>query len=167
MYCSIGKPMRDRRNVERSGVALRAHVTIEIPGRIDERIHRVGLAFGRVAALGTRDVQELGAIAQWRVSRAGDLDIQRQDHGQLRLRHRYDAARLAMDHRNRRAPIALPRHSPILQAIRNRSGTDAALFGLGDHLRLRFLPSSIPCTDRNSPQRRNRRTPHSQERHLM
>ena len=38
-------------------------------------------------------------------------------HRQILLRHRHDAAGRAMDHRDRAAPIALPRDAPVAQAI--------------------------------------------------
>ena len=50
---------------------------------------------------------------------AGDLDARRQHHRQLLLRHRHHAALRAVDHRDRRAPVALPRDAPVLDAVRD------------------------------------------------
>ena len=46
-----------------------------------------------------------------------EADIVGQNHRQILFRHRHDAARAAMDHRNGTAPITLPRHQPIAQPV--------------------------------------------------
>lgn len=51
-----------------------------------------------------------------RIARAVEIDIVGQLHRQVRLRHRHHAASLAMDHRDRAAPVALARNAPIAQA---------------------------------------------------
>ena len=45
-----------------------------------------------------------------------DLDLRRQNDGQLVVGHRNQAVALAMNHWDGRAPIALAAHAPILQA---------------------------------------------------
>ena len=52
-----------------------------------------------------------------RIARHVEAHILRQLHRQILLRHRHDAACLAMDHRDGAAPIALPRDAPVAQAI--------------------------------------------------
>ena len=47
-------PVRDLRRIERQLVVVRVGKAIEVPRRIDERVHRVGLAARRPAALRTR-----------------------------------------------------------------------------------------------------------------
>ena len=47
--------------------------------------------------------------------------VQRQHHRQIALRHRHHAALRAVDHRDRRAPVALPRDAPVLDAKRDRA----------------------------------------------
>src|SRR5262249_6922814 len=45
-----------------------------------------------------------------------EIDIAGQRYRQLAFRHRHDAATLAMDYRDRTAPIALARNAPVAQA---------------------------------------------------
>jgi hypothetical protein len=47
------------------------------------------------------------------------LDVGRQQHRQLGLGNRLVAVRGTLDHRNRTAPVALPRHQPVSQAERH------------------------------------------------
>ena len=51
----------------------------------------------------------------------------RQLHRQLLVGHRHDAVRLAVDHRDRRAPVALARDAPVLQPELHGPFADAAL----------------------------------------
>ena len=51
-----------------------------------------------------------------RVARPVEADILRQHHRQVLVGHRHHAAFCAMDHRDRAAPIALPRNAPVAQA---------------------------------------------------
>ncbi len=51
-----------------------------------------------------------------RIARTVELDIIRQLDRQIGARHRIDAASLAMDHRDRAAPIALAGNAPVAQA---------------------------------------------------
>ena len=124
------KPLGDLRGIERRASIVRIAVAIEIPGRIDERVHGVALA-PRVArrTSGHFTFMNDGNVCQRRPALAGDLHIERQHHRQILLRHRHDAALRAMNHRNRRAPVALPRNAPVLDAIRDRGFAEA--FSLG------------------------------------
>ncbi len=56
-----------------------------------------------------------GRMVVERIARPREIDILRQDHRQLRIRHRHRAAGLAMDDRDRAAPVALPAHAPVAQ----------------------------------------------------
>ncbi len=58
------------------------------------------------------------AVLKRRAAFASDLDIERQDHGQIAFGYRHDAALRAMNHRNGRAPITLARDAPIFDAKR-------------------------------------------------
>src|SRR5258708_31312409 len=51
-----------------------------------------------------------------RITGAVERDVFRQRHRQVRLGHRDDAAVLAMNNRDRAAPIPLPRNPPVAQA---------------------------------------------------
>ena len=65
-------PVRRRRRIERQLVVLRIAEAQEVPRRVDERVHRVGLAPRRPAALRTRHVDELRHLRQRRVAAAGE-----------------------------------------------------------------------------------------------
>ena len=111
-----GKPVLRDRRIERRVVVLRVRIAIEVPARIDKRVHRVGLALRRPAALGAGRVHKLRHARQRRAALLRNLDLLRQQHRQLLVRHRNQPVLLAVNHGNRRAPVALPAHAPILQA---------------------------------------------------
>src|SRR6185436_13845776 len=91
-----------------------AHV---VPRRIDERVQRVGLALARASALRAGRVDEVAALRE-RVAAAVRHAVLREDDGQVLLRHWHVAARRAMDDRDRRAPVSLPRDAPVAQTER-------------------------------------------------
>src|SRR5207247_3752680 len=71
-------------------------------------------------------------------------DVLRQFDRQVALRHRHDAAALAMDDRNGAAPIALARNAPVAQAevdfaLGNRAAGAGRLFEPARDLLLRRL----------------------------
>ena len=86
----------------------------EIPGQIDEGVHGIGLARGCAPALRTDGIQ---GVAVERIARPIELDIIRQRHRQIALRHRHDTAGLAEDDQNRAAPIALAGDPPVAQPV--------------------------------------------------
>ncbi len=124
--------------VERRRLKLRRGEPVEVPTRIDEGVERVGLALGGAAALGTGDVLP-GRMAVERVARLVEIDILGQLDRQVLFRHRHDAALLAMDRRDRTAPVALARHQPVTQAVLRRALADADLFQSGDDAGLGLL----------------------------
>ena len=83
-----------------------------------------------------------GGMAVERIAGAVEAHVLRQLHRQVLLRHRHDAAFLAMDHRDRATPIALPRDAPIAQA---ELGTPLALRCAVQHLSLRDDRPSLLC----------------------
>src|SRR4029077_18887423 len=85
------------------------------------------------AALGTLHVYELRHLFERRATLAGNLDIERQKHRQLALGNRNHATLRAVDHRNGRAPVTLPRNTPILDAVGDRGLTEAFALGFGCH----------------------------------
>ncbi len=87
----------------------------EIPGGIDKGIHGVGFALRLAAALRAGNVLP-GRMMVQRVAGPVERHILRQRHRQILVRYRHDAACRAMDHRNRAAPVALPRDTPVAQA---------------------------------------------------
>src|SRR5262249_5295218 len=88
----------------------------EIPGGFEERIERIGLAPGLLAAGGAGDVFP-GRVMFQRVAGPVERYVARQFHRQILRRYRHRAAGVAMDDRDRAAPIALPRNAPVAQAV--------------------------------------------------
>ncbi len=87
----------------------------EVPRRIDESVHGVGFALRLSPALRTGDVLP-GRMMVERVAGLVERDILRQHHRQILVGHRHHTACRAVDHRNRAAPVALPRDTPVAQA---------------------------------------------------
>ena len=58
-------PVRDLAGVERLLVIARVAVAVEVPRRVDERVHGVRLAPGRTAASGTGRRHEPGHLGEW------------------------------------------------------------------------------------------------------
>ena len=82
-------------------VVVAARKPQEIPRRVHEGVHGVGLAPGAGAAARAVDVQE-PLVLEERIAAAVGNEIR--------------AARPAVNHGNRAAPVALPRDSPVAQA---------------------------------------------------
>src|SRR5262249_13907019 len=75
-----------------------------------------GLASGRFAATRTGHMLPARMMLQ-RIARPVERDIVRQHHRQVALRYGNDAARFAVDHRDRATPIPLARYEPVPQQI--------------------------------------------------
>ena len=101
------KPVRDFLRIEGCAIVLRIAIPVEIPGRIDKRVHGVGLAPGGAAALRTLHVDERGNIFERRSAPTRNLHVERQQHGEFGFRNSNHAIVGAMDHRNWSSPIAL------------------------------------------------------------
>src|SRR4029450_13178047 len=78
----------------------------EIPGRIDERVHRIRFAASGAGAFRTFDVLP-GRMAVKRVSRLVETHVVRKGHGKIFFGNRYGAATLAMNNRSREPPGTL------------------------------------------------------------
>ena len=98
--------------------AIGARKVRVVPRRIHEGIHGVGFALRGPAAFGTGAIHEIGALVQ-RVTRTIGHAIFGQHHRQIFVRHRHITTRVAMNQRNRCAPITLARDAPIAQAIQH------------------------------------------------
>ena len=85
-------PVRDLRGSNGAWSLSRVGVAVEVPRRIDERVHRVGLAAGRAAALRARGVDELGHAAPAANRRAGELRRSSAAPPAALVRHRHHAA---------------------------------------------------------------------------
>ncbi|KAF1858399.1 hypothetical protein Lal_00014910 [Lupinus albus] len=111
-------PVIVARGVDHRVVRTRRRIAHVVPGRVDERVHRVRLAAcGRTAARAV-DLQERLVFLQ-RVAGAVRDAVFRQHDRQVLLGNRHGAALLAVDHRDRRAPVALARDAPVAQAERD------------------------------------------------
>ena len=91
---------------------LGRHVAEEIPARFHEGVHGVGFAFRRAAAAWAGGFVKLGHFCQRRTHAVG-YDVFRQNDRQLVGWDGYVAAFFAMDDRNRAAPVALARNTPV------------------------------------------------------
>ena len=69
-----------------------------------------------------------GGMVVQRVARPVEGHVVGQRHRQLLVRHRHDATGVAVDHRDRAAPVALAGHSPVAQPPIGDALTDATLF---------------------------------------
>src|SRR5207249_5883847 len=82
-----------------------------------ERVHGVRLAPRRAAALRAARLNKLRRAGQRRLALTCELDVRGQDDRQVRLRHGHNPASVAINDRNGRAPVTLPRNLPVLDAI--------------------------------------------------
>ena len=126
-------PVRRSRRIEGQFGVLRVAEPQEVPGRIDERVHRVGFPPGRAAAGRTRGLHELRHVRERRIAPPGErLDV-RQDHGQLVVRHADDAVLRAVDDRDGRSPVALTRDPPVLQPELDLASADLPGLSVRNH----------------------------------
>ena len=107
------QPFGDFFSIERL-VRRLAGKTQEIPRTVDEGVERVGLSLCLAAACGAGDMLPR-RMTQQRVARSLEIDIFWQRDRQAVFGRGNDAACIAMDEGDRRAPIALPRYAPVTQ----------------------------------------------------
>ena len=95
-------------------------VAEEVPGRVDEGVHGVGLATRRAPALRALRVDPVGDRSQ-RALPLGRvvLDLGQLDR-ELLVGDRDHAVALAVDDRDRAAPVALAREQPVAEAVVDR-----------------------------------------------
>ena len=93
-------------------------VPVEVPRRIDKRVHRVGFATRGTAALWARGIRlaKIGRAREGRLSLTGKSHILGQADRQLIIWHRHDPVFVAIDHRYRRAPNTVGVKYPSLSA---------------------------------------------------
>ena len=101
-----GHPVVGQLGIERLGRIVRAGVAQEVPGRVDERVHRVGLPPSLLAADRTCGPVPIRLLGEGFVL-GGQLNRQ------LVPRYGHDAVIRAVDDRDRRAPIPLTRDQPV------------------------------------------------------
>ena len=120
-------PLGDFFGAER-GVGIRIGEAQEVPRRVDEGVHRVGLAHGRPAAIRAGRVQEALVEAQRRLARRPELDVVGRQHRQLVVGHRHACRTRAVDDGDRAAPEALAADQPVTQAVVDLALADALGF---------------------------------------
>ena len=121
-------PVVHRRRTERRGLVVRVAEAVEVPRGVDERVHRVGLPPRRPATGRTARRHELRHLCERGVAAPGEgLDVGKLDR-QVLVRRRADPARVAVDDRDRRTPVALPRDAPVLQPVLDLAAADAPGF---------------------------------------
>src|SRR5262249_15920395 len=96
------EPVANLAGIEKGGVLFRIAVTVEVPGGIDERVHRVGLAARQAAALGAPHIDEAGIGRQWRFAFTGQFRICWQNYGQILIGDWHHAVLLTINDRDRR-----------------------------------------------------------------
>ena len=115
-----GGPVLDEVHVHRALGVVRREVAEPVPGRVDERVHRVRLAPRGRAALRAVDGQEVHVAGERVVAGAAVVHGLGQQDRQVGLGHRHRAAGRAVDDRDRRAPVALAADQPVAQPVRDR-----------------------------------------------
>ena len=135
-----GHPVLGGAALEHALVVPRRAVAQEVPGRLDEGVHRVGLTPRLAAALGTRGVDERGDLGERRAALARELHVAREHDGQVLLVLRHQAVLIAVQHGDRRSPVPLAADAPVAQPIVHLGHPKPALdepvdglaLGLGD-----------------------------------
>ncbi len=122
-----GEPVVHVLSLERRRLVVRIDVAEEVPGGVDERVHRVDLAPPLAAAARARHTDPVRRGRERRGSlRLVVVDV-RQEHRQLIVGNRNEPAVVAKDDRDRAAPVALPRPAPVAQAEADRRGAASVL----------------------------------------
>ena len=125
-------PVLHRLLGERGVHAPRVAEAQEVPRRVDEGVHRVGLAGGGAAAVGARGVQEPLVEAQRRLSGGAELDVVGREHGQFVERDGSGPAGLAVHDRDRTSPEPLAAHQPVPEPEVDGALAVPGLFEPGD-----------------------------------
>jgi len=93
--------------IERIDVKVWAEVAQEVPARAHEGVHGIGFTFSWSTANRAGGKSPGRVQLEWAFACGQPFHVIRQQHWQLILRHWHSAACRAVDHRNRRSPIAL------------------------------------------------------------
>ena len=108
-----GHPCVRRWTGKRLFLVARVEVAQEVPGRIDERVHRVGLATGRAGAGRALGLDPIGDGRQRALAFRCVVISVRQLHRQLVFGDGHRPAAIAIDDWDGSTPVALPRHEPV------------------------------------------------------
>ena len=122
MYWSTGIQRSRTSRSHAASSLLASHVAQEVPGRVDERVHRVRLAARRAAADRARRVHPVLRRGQRRAALAARSPRRRAAAtGRSSSGTGHDAVLVAVDDRDRAAPVALAREQPVAQAVVDRA----------------------------------------------
>ena len=112
-----GQPGAGLLAVERPAIETRRHKTRVVPGGVDKGVHGLAFALARAAALRAAGGVKGRQLGERRAAGAGQLHGVKvgQHHRQIFLRHRHRSVFVAVNDRDRRAPVALAREAPIAQ----------------------------------------------------
>ena len=133
-------------------VAGRA-VAEEVPGGVDEGVHRIRVAYGLAEARGTRHVFPRRVPSERRIAPQLEIGVLRQEHRELVVWHGDLPAIRAMDDRDRRAPVPLAADEPVAQPVLDaRSSASLVLEPRRDLRdgRRRGLPVEGPAVDHHA-----------------
>ena len=92
-------------------------VAQEVPGRINEGVHRVGLALGWAATVRAFGIDPVGRSGERRLALRRVVLDHRQQHRKLIVRNRHDSALRAAHDRDWAAPVALAANQPVAQPV--------------------------------------------------
>ena len=103
--------------VERLIVVVRVGIAQVVPTRANERVESVGVAARGSAAHRASHVHKLFALTERRFAVGREIDVVGKFDGQILFGNGNRAAVVAMDNRDRRAPVTLTGNRPVAQAV--------------------------------------------------
>ncbi len=114
-----GRPLGGQLGIEGAILLVRREEAEPVPRRIDKGVHRIGLALGGAAAVRAGGVQKTRVVFQRRLAGGHEGDVGGQDDRQFLFFFGYQAAAVAVEKGDRRAPAALPGDEPVAQPVGN------------------------------------------------
>ena len=125
MYWSTGIQCRAISGSKGASVRPRVAEPQEVPRRVDERVHGVGLAVAGPPHAGHVVWRNAARGGQRRLPGGQELDVVGREDGELVRGHRHDAVVGAVDDGDRAAPEALAGHQPVAEAVVDGAHADA------------------------------------------
>ena len=113
------------RDVDRARLLVRVAKTQEVPRRVDEGVHRVGLAQSRAATDRAGRLQEPLVEAQRRLACRAELDVLGKQDRELVDGDGHDPVVGAVHDGDRAAPVSLAADQPVPQAVVHLARADA------------------------------------------
>src|SRR5881296_131465 len=119
-------PVVRRAPLEHPAIVAGRTIAEEVPRRLYESVHRVRLAPRGAAASRTDGVDEARDVRQRRAALAGELHVPWQRDRQVLRGLGHHTAGVAVEHRDRRAPVPLAADAPVTEAVVDLRGAEAA-----------------------------------------